>query len=77
MSRFILRYTGQGAAPESDLARIRSASGVSVVDSTPRMLLVEAAPLRVQELAGELKGWTHAPERAYPLPDPRRKVRGS
>jgi hypothetical protein len=77
MSRFILRYTGQGAAPESDLARIRSASGVSVVDSSPRMLLVEAAPQQVLQLAEELKGWTHAPERSFPLPDPRRKVRGS
>lgn len=78
MGRFILRFTGQGAMPGSDLAQIRSAPGVIVLDSTsPRMLLVEASPETVRQLAEALPGWTYSSERTVPLPDPRRKVRSS
>jgi len=78
MGRFILRFTGRGPTPEADLAQIRSAPGVTVVDSaSPRMLLVEASPETVAQLAGALPGWTYSREQAIPLPDPRPKVRSS
>jgi hypothetical protein len=77
MGCFILRFKGPGAAPAADLERIRSAPGVKVVDSSPRMVLVEAPTETVRQLAEALPGWTSAPERTIPLPDPRPKVRSS
>jgi hypothetical protein len=78
MSRFILRFTGQGATPDADLTQIRSAPGVTVLDSSSqRMLLVEAAPRAVKQLAEALPGWVCTREQTIPLPDPRRKIRPS
>jgi hypothetical protein len=78
MGRFILRFTGRGSPPDSDLAQIRSAPGVSIVDSaSPRMFLVQASPDTVRKLAAGLSGWTYNPERTIPLPDPRPKIRSS
>ena len=78
MGRFILRYTGRGATPDSDLAQIRSAPGITVLDGTsPRMLLVQASPETVRQLAKALPGWTYCKEQTIRLPDPRPKVRPS
>jgi hypothetical protein len=78
MGRFILRYTGRGAMPDSHLTQIRSAPGVTVLDSTsPRMLLVQASPETVNQLAQALPGWTYSSEQTVRLPDPRPKVRPS
>jgi hypothetical protein len=76
MGRFIVRYTGRGPAPQADLARIRSAPDVTVLDSSaPRMLLVEAPPQAVSQLTEALPGWVWTQEQMVPLPDPRPKVR--
>ena len=76
MSRFILRFTGCGAPPDTDLERIRSATGVTVVDNaSSRMLLVQGSTDVVNSLAKALPGWTSSPEQTIPLPDTRRKVR--
>ena len=78
MERYILRYTGGGAAPDSDLARIRSAPGVTVLDSaSSRMLLVQASPETLSQLAQALPGWIPSREQTVSLPDPRPKVRSS
>jgi hypothetical protein len=78
MARYILRFTERGTPSDADLARIRSAPGVTVVDSTsPRMLLVEALPEAVGRLAEVLPDWTSCPERMVPLPDPRPRIRSS
>lgn len=75
MRRFILRYTGGGAAPPADVDAILGQGGLTVVDRTPRMLLVDAAPSVVDRLVGALRGWVSAPERSLPVPDVRPKVR--
>jgi len=76
MGHFILRFTGRGAAPDSDLERIRSTPGVSILDSSSsRMLLVEAPSDTVSQLAETLPGWSWTSERTIPLPDPRPKIR--
>jgi len=78
MDRFILRFTGRGTPPDSDLAKIRSAPGVTVLETaSPRMLLVQAAPETLRQLAEALPGWTSSREQTIPLPDPRPTMRYS
>jgi hypothetical protein len=78
MSHFILRFTGRGAAPDTDLAQIRSAPGVTVVDSSsPRILLVQASPETIRQLVDALPNWIYSREQTIPLPDPRPKIRSS
>jgi hypothetical protein len=75
MSRFILRFKGQGTMPASDLAQIDAAPDVTVVDRSSRMLLVEAPAQAIHRLAEMLSDWTVGPERMIPLPEPRPKIR--
>jgi hypothetical protein len=76
MGQFILRFTGRGKPPEGDLIQIQSAPGVTVLEiASPRMLLVQAEPKTISELADALPGWTLCQEQMIPLPDPRPKIR--
>ena len=78
MERFILRFTGREAPADSDLVKIRSAPGVTVLDdAAPRMLLVEASSETVGELVKSMPGWISTRERMVRLPDPRPKIRSS
>ena len=72
--RFILRYRGEGAGPEDDVARVREIDDAVVVDSSPRMLLVESEPEPLRELVDALPDWVMGPERTYAVPDTRKKV---
>ncbi|MFM7518949.1 MAG: hypothetical protein ACKO9B_00610 [Planctomycetota bacterium] len=71
MQRFVLRFTGKGAAAAADLARISATSGVSVIDTTSRMVLVEASGATSGRLADSLDGWICVPEQGIGQPDPR------
>lgn len=71
--RFVLRYEGQGAAPEPDVVRIAEQPGAAVVDRSERMVLVEGDEATLAALVEGLPGWAIAPEREYSLPDPRRR----
>jgi hypothetical protein len=71
VSRFILRYRGQGAKPTSDVARLRSLPGVSVIDdSSPRMVLVEAPEEALRRLVEQTHDWVMSHEQTYHLPTP-------
>jgi len=70
----VLRYRGSGAPPAADLARVRSLEGAQVVDSSPRMLVVEADPAQIAALADALADWIVAPEITYEVPDARQRV---
>lgn len=72
--RFVLRYRGEGAIPEADVARVRSLPGATVVDSTPRMLVVEAEPEPLRRLADSLPRWVVGQEQTYAVPDTRKTV---
>ena len=61
--------------PEGDLQRIRGHEGVSVVDSTDRMLLVDGEPSAVDSLKGSLPDWVLSPEQTMSAPDPRPRIR--
>jgi hypothetical protein len=78
MGRFILRFTGRGTPSDADLARVRSAPGITVVDdSSPRMLLIQASPQAVSRLAKALPDWVHTSEQMIPLPETRPSVRST
>lgn len=73
-TRFILRYRGEGATPDNDVARVAALPGTVVVDSSSRMLLVETDPRPLRELVDSLPGWVMAPEQTYAVPDTRKHV---
>jgi hypothetical protein len=75
MPRYIFRYTGRGDPSQDDLAVIRDWPGVTVVDSSPRMLLIQAPVSVAAELAERLTGWVSTPEQKIPVPDTRPRVR--
>jgi hypothetical protein len=71
VGRFILRYRGQGAKPEGDVARLRSLPGSSVIDeSSPRMVLVEAPEAALRSLVEQADDWVMSSEQTYALPAP-------
>jgi hypothetical protein len=70
-----VRYVGEGLRPSSDVQRILTTPGLTVLDDTPRMMLVEAGARDLKSLIGSMPGWTCTPERAIPLPDPRPRPR--
>jgi hypothetical protein len=72
--RFILRYRGQGAGPEDVIARLGELQDAVVVDSTPRMLLVESEPEPLRRLVDGLPDWVMGVEQRYAVPDTRKKV---
>ena len=72
-SRFVLRYRGEGATPEADVARVRELA--DVVESSSRMLLVESDPAPLRDLVdAHLPDWVMGPDLSYEVPDTRKKV---
>jgi hypothetical protein len=72
--RFVLRYSGEGVTPEADIARVLELDDATVVDSSPRMLLVESQAEPLRRLVDTLPDWVMASEQTYALPDTRRMV---
>jgi hypothetical protein len=75
VSRYVLRYRGNGPAPGAELDRVRSDSRLHIVDETPRMFLVEASEDAAESLRSELGGWLISDEQFYAHADPRMKPR--
>lgn len=73
-ARFVLRYRGEGAKPDADVARVRQLADAVVVDSSSRMLLVDCDPEPLRQLVDTLPEWVMAPEQAYPVPDTRKRI---
>lgn len=67
----MLRYRGEGAAPEADVARFHGLDGAVVVEATGRMLLVEGGRPAITALVDELPDWVMAADTTYQLPDTR------
>jgi hypothetical protein len=76
MKRYVLRYEGKGAPPDQDHARIRGIEGLKILDTSPRMYLVEAAEPAAQQLE-QRPSWSVTPDTVVPLPDTRKKIRQS
>src|SRR5262249_44326008 len=75
MCRYILRFRGEGTRPEKDVEFIRSLPETTVLDDSPRMLLVEAPEDVLRGALQSLPDWVMVEEKSIPLPDPRPKVR--
>lgn len=75
MARFILRYGQAPLAPAAHVQEITETRGVSVVDKSPNMLLVNADEPVLRAKINGLPGWSMNPEQSIPLPDTRRKPR--
>jgi hypothetical protein len=75
MKRFVVRFTGNDEPPPEDLDRIRALPESKVIDSSPRMLLMEAPDAALAELVRSIPSWSVSPEEFTPLPDPRPKIR--
>ncbi|HEX2048610.1 MAG TPA: hypothetical protein VHF27_12660 [Acidimicrobiales bacterium] len=75
-TRFVLRYRGEGPKPDEDVARLHELSDAVVVDSTSRMLVVEAEPEPLRNLVDALPDWVIGPDMSYEVPDTRKRVLG-
>jgi len=72
--RFVLRYGGDGPKPEADVERVRALADSVVVESSSRMLLVEAPPGPLSDLVASMTDWVMAPEQTLAVPDTRQRV---
>jgi hypothetical protein len=73
--RYVLRYRGGDAGPAGlDAAQLTGLAGVTILDSSPRMFLVEAEHEPLRQLVDTLPDWVMAPEQSYDVPDTRMKV---
>ena len=73
-NRFVVRYKGKGPKPEADVARLEQLADAVVVDSSGRMLVVEAKPGPLRDLVEALPDWVMGPDMAYEVPDTRKKI---
>jgi hypothetical protein len=74
-SRFVLRYRGDGPKPDADVARLQELADAEIVNSSARMLVVEATPGPLRDLVDSLPDWVMGPDISYEVPDTRKKVR--
>lgn len=74
MARFILRFGGASTTTAEDIERILSSTTITVVDSSPRMLLVEADAETLAAVVRTIPGWKMFEEQTVPLPDTRKKL---
>ena len=75
VTHYVLRYTGRGEIPAADRKLIDAKAGVTVLDASPRMLLIQAPKPTAARLARRLPAWVLSPERIVPIPDARPKIR--
>jgi hypothetical protein len=74
MARFILRYKGSGPKPDDDIARISGLPHTTVLEDSPRMLLVGAPEPELRTLIDSMPDWVMSPEQTITIPDPRAKI---
>jgi hypothetical protein len=75
-SRFIVRFTG---APRAETGSglpeyLHAMRGVTVLDESPRMLLVDGPAKALNAAVRRYQGWELVPEGFTPLPDTRVKI---
>ena len=75
MKRIILRYRGPADKPEGALDIIRSAPGLTILDESPRMVLVEMPEAETASLAAKLPEWTLSEESIRGFPEPKPDLR--
>jgi hypothetical protein len=76
-SRFILRYRGKDPYTAADVEQLEATPRITVLDRTPRMLLVEGDEAQLRKLIGSMPSWAMTPERTIELDDPRPRPRSA
>lgn len=74
MTRFILRYRQPGPIPESALDLVQAEVGDGVINTSPRMVLVECNQAMIDSLAASLPEWSVTPEIRIPPPGKRLSI---
>lgn len=74
VDRFILRYRGSGCIPAEDVERLSALPDVDIIDSTSRMLLVDAPRDKLESLISSMPEWIVSVERMVSRPDPHPKI---
>jgi hypothetical protein len=72
--RFIVRFRGEGSIPAEDVERLRALPDINIIDSTSRMLLVDAPSDKLESLISSMPEWIMSEERMVSRPDPRPKI---
>lgn len=72
MDRYVLRYRGP-SAPADEVEAIRRK--VNVVDSSGKMMLVEADPEQAEQMQSDFPEWLVAKEAIYRIPERRHQIR--
>ncbi len=72
----MLRYRGEGAKPDADVAKVSELPDVTVVSDSTQMLLVDAEHQPLQNVVDGLPDWEMYPERTYEVPDTRKRIDG-
>jgi hypothetical protein len=75
MGRFIVKCQSHGSVPEVDLSTIRDRPGVTVLDESNRMMLIESSQEVAEKLSDLLPSWSITPEVITALPDTRLQIR--
>jgi hypothetical protein len=75
MNRCILRFSGSGMSPAQVTEYLQGSAGISVLDTSSKMLLIEGAKSDIELATRNLEGWKVVPETSTPLPDTRKKLR--
>ncbi len=72
--RFIVRYRGKGEYPQRVLDKMRGV-GISIIEDSGRMLLVEAPKQTLEEALASEPEWLVTPEVSYERPNPRPSIK--
>ena len=75
VQRFILRNSQSGGLDPLVRSRLSALPDVTVIDESPRMVLLDAPPGVLEAALANVPGWEIVPERFTPLPDTRPRVK--
>lgn len=75
VKRFILRFRATGPMPGEHIHRVCGLPSTTVLDYSPRMLLVEGPEPELKALVASMPGWVMSPEQMIGVPNPRLKPR--
>lgn len=70
MRRYIARFRGAGASPAEAVLRIKQLAGATIIDESPRMMLIEAPDESALRAVLDPATWLLTEEAFFELPSP-------
>ena len=74
MRRYIARFRGLGPSPSETVQRIKLIDGATILDESPRMMLIEAPDDSALRTVLDPSTWLLSEETFYDVPSPQEKV---